>query len=80
MQGACFAGCLLCGVPVMRGCLLCDLPVMLGACYVRVAKIYDWIKETVKANAGDAKEMLLNCHAFFTAQTKILLFMPLQYK
>ncbi len=24
----------------------------------RVAKIYDWIKETIKANAGDAKERL----------------------
>jgi hypothetical protein len=23
-----------------------------------VTKVYDWIKETVKANAGDAKETL----------------------
>jgi hypothetical protein len=27
----------------------------MAAC-CRVTKIYDWVKETVKANAGDAKE------------------------
>jgi hypothetical protein len=31
----------------------------------RVAKIYDWIKETIKANAGDAKERLQKtCNVF----------------
>jgi hypothetical protein len=34
----------------------------------RVAKIYDWIKETIKANAGDAKERLQKIYNFFPDQ------------